>query len=83
MLHYTLFIIHYSLSLTGCGWRIKHWKNFLFPRARSYIYTTPHPHLQPSLQTELPKGYPWKFKNQNCPHLMLWYQKRTVAVWFS
>ena len=36
---------------------MKHWKNFLFPRARVpiYIYTTPHPHLQPSLQTELPK----------------------------
>ncbi len=37
-------IIHYSLSLTGCGWRMKHWKNFLFPRARvPNIYNSTSP----------------------------------------
>ncbi len=79
-------IIHYTLFIIPNGVRLAHEtleKLSIPSRARSYIYTTPHPHLQPSLQTELPKGYPWKFKNQNCPHLMLWYQKRTVAVWFS
>ena len=57
MLHYTLFIIHYSLSLTGCGWRIKHWKNFLFPRARSYIYIQLHiPICNPRYKPNSPKG---------------------------
>ena len=59
MLHYTLFIIHYTLFIIPNGVRLAHKtleKLSVSSRVPIYIYTTPHPHLQPSLQTELPKG---------------------------
>ena len=80
-------IIHYTLFIIPNGVRLAHKtleKLSIPSRARSYIYIQLHiPICNPRYKLNSQRGNPWKFKNQNCPHLMLWYQKRTVAVWFS
>ena len=66
-MEHALHIIHYTLFIIPNGVRLAHEtleKLSIPSRARSYIYTTPHPHLYPSRQTELQKGVSMEIQKQ-------------------